>query len=136
MFATVCILRAGADAGPGSYRFSARLSESEATDLAETMLAGQLLVYREMVKVGVTLFVHSEFGCLEAEAYRAAAERHIAALRCDDDPQSEVDLWILQNLVFYFTTSFESLATAVLPEKLPMMEKRMERIRRMAARLG
>lgn len=133
--ATVCIYRARADTGPGHYRFSSRLTEAGAADLAETMLGGQLLVYREMVKMGVSLFVHSEFGRVEAQAYRVAAQRHIEALRGHDDPQSEVDLWILQNLVFYFTSSFESLASTLLPEKLPMMEKRMERIRRMAARL-
>lgn len=133
--ATVCIYRARADVGPGCYRFSGRLQEAEVADLAETMLGGQLLIYRELVRMGVCLFVHSEFGYAEAEAYRVATERHIAALRLQDDAQSELDLWILQNLVFFFTSSFESLATTVLPEKLPMMEKRMERIRRMAARL-
>lgn len=135
--ATVCIFRARADDGIGVYRFSEDLGALTPTDLAEQMLAAQMLVYREMVQMGVCLFVHTEFGYTETEAFEGASSRLQASLRPradDGDVEAEVDLWILQNLVFFFTVRFQGLTTSILPEKLPLMEKRMERIRRMAVR--
>lgn len=135
--ATVCIFRARADDGVGAYRFSRDLGSLTPTDLAEQMLAAQMFVYREMVQIGVCLFVHTEFGYTETEAFEGASRRLQASLgpRADDgDVEAEVDLWILQNLVFFFTVRFQGLTTSVLPDKLPLMERRMERIRRMAVR--
>ncbi len=132
--ASVCILRGEGPRG-GCYRFDAGLDRERAAALAEAMLEGQLLAYREMVRLGMCLFVHADFGYREAEAFRDATDAVARALERRTGPEAEVDLWILQNLVFFFTVSFENLVTTVLPDKLPMMEKRMDRVRRMAERL-
>jgi len=133
--ASVCIFRARADAGPGRYGFCPLLSDAQAVELASALLVGALPVYREMVRLGICLLVYAELGADEAAAFREGARAVCARLeaRIECSAQAEVDLWILQNLVFFFTTSFESLSTSVLPEKLPMMETRMERVRRMVA---
>ncbi|MCR9162071.1 MAG: hypothetical protein ACE37F_28445 [Nannocystaceae bacterium] len=131
--ATVCMFRGE---GPnGCYRFEPSLGLASATALAEEMLLGQLRAYREMVQLGMCLFVHAGFGHLETEAFREATAAVARSLQRLGGATAEVDRWILQNLLFFFTASFEALVGKVLPEKLPMMEKRMDRVRRMAERL-
>lgn len=137
--ASFCIFRGRDETTGGAYGFAEALSEDDAAEVATAMLQGQILVYREMVRLGLCLIVHTDFGYAEAAAFRTAIDRLLTQLEpkaSGDDLEARrarLDQWILQNLVFFFTGSFETLASTILPDKLPMMEKRMERIRRMAA---
>ncbi len=139
--ATVCIFRGRAPGGDGRYRFAPGISEEQALRLASAMLTGQVLVYREMVRLGVCLFIHTDFGPLEVEAYRSAVDQLADALEPRtvgsgvEARRSRLDLWMLRNLIFFFSLGFDKFVATILPDKLPLMEKRMERIRRMAADL-
>ncbi len=138
---TVCIFRARDPEGGGSYAFDPNMSEETATGLASRMLAGQVLVYREMLQLGICLFLHTDLGPVEAQAYRTAVDRRVEELAelvdvtINPDPHDQVDLWLLRNLSFFFTLRFEKLTQTILPEKLTLMEKRMDRIHRLAASL-
>ena len=101
--ATVGIFR-GRNGGAGSWGFDPDVDEADAVRLAEFLLRGQMFVYREMLRLGVCLFVHAEWGSLESAAYRSAATGIVAGLSAS-------------------------------PQKLALMEKRMERIQRMAEAL-
>ncbi len=139
--ATVCIFRGRAPGGDGAYRFAPDISEGQALRLAKSMLAGQLLVYREMVRLGVCLFIHTDFGPIEVEAFRSSVDlvaEELEALTEGDSAEAHrarLDLWMLRNLIFFFSLGFDKFVATILPDKLPLMEKRMERIRRMASKL-
>lgn len=138
---TVCIFRARDPDGAGSYAFDPSMDEETAATLASRMLAGQVLVYREMLQLGICLFLHTDLGPVEAQAFRVAVARRVEDLAelvdvtTNPDPHDQVDLWLLRNLSFFFTLRFEKLTQTILPEKLTLMEKRMDRIHRLAASL-
>jgi hypothetical protein len=130
----------GANGHGGSWGFDPAMDEHEAIRLAEYLLPGQMIVYRGLLRLGVCLFVHIDWGSLECAAFRAAAAKiadglHDRLSRGSAEPPNPadvVDLWVLRNLTFFFSLSFDHLVSTILPEKLALMEKRMERIQRMA----
>jgi hypothetical protein len=78
---------------------------------------------------------------MEVHGFRGAVDLRIAEL----DPlangdtleakRAQLDLWMLRNLIFFFSLGFDKLVATILPDKLTLMEKRMERIRRLADEL-
>ncbi|MCR9159298.1 MAG: hypothetical protein ACE37F_08730 [Nannocystaceae bacterium] len=139
--ASVCIFRARAPVGEGYYGFAPTTTDGQAVQTALSMLEGQMRVYRGMLDLGICLFLHTDLGGLEVHGFRGAVEARIAEI----EPLSKgdtlaakrahLDLWMLRNLIFFFSLGFDKLAATVLPEKLTLMEKRMERIRRLAGEL-
>lgn len=140
--ATVCIFRARAPIGDGQYCFAPSMSEAQAVTTALAMLDGQIRVYREMLKLGLCLFLHTDMGPLEVGGFRGAVDRRVEELEPltrgegGRAKQAQLDLWLLRNLNFFFTLSFDKLIATILPDKLTLMEKRMERIRRLAQEVG
>ncbi len=136
--ASVCIFRARAPGGLGSYRFAPSMSDSQAVETAQAMLDGQMQVYREMLRLGICLFLHTDLDPLAVHGFRGAADIRVAKLEPEasgtglDAKRAQLDLWLLRNLNFFFTLGFEKLIATILPDKLTLMEKRMERIRRLA----
>lgn len=136
--ATVCIFRARAPVGDGHYMFDPSMSEDQAVETARSMLDAQMRVYREMLRLGICLFLHTDMGLLEVHGYRGAVERRVRELEPltrgegIDAKRAQLDLWLLRNLNFFFTLGFDKLIATILPDKLSLMEKRMERIRRLA----
>lgn len=136
--ASVCIFRARAPVGDGAYRFEATMTDSEAVATAQSMLAGQLRVYREMLRLGICLFLHTDLDPVAVHGFRGAVDLHVEELEPltfgvgPDAKRAQLDLWILRNLNFFFSLGFEKLIATILPDKLILMEKRMERIRRLA----
>jgi hypothetical protein len=136
--ATVCIFRAVAPIGDGSYRFAPGMSEHQAISTALSMLDGQMRVYREMLRLGLCLFLHTDLGPLEVHGFRGAVDQRVEELEPltrgggEDAKRAQLDLWLLRNLNFFFTLGFDKLIATILPDKLALMEKRMERIRRLA----
>ncbi len=105
------------------------------------MLTGQMGVYRAMLNFGICLFLHSDLGPLEVHGFRGAVDariRDIEPLSKGNTLQAkraQLDLWMLRNLIFFFSLGFDKLVATILPDKLALMEKRMERIRRLADEL-
>lgn len=129
------VLFRGSDGEGARWGFAPDLPEHLADQLAVAVLERQLPVYRQLMLSGVCLFVHADWGEIETEAFRRAIDRLVAEygarLGARPDPKLEADLWILKNLVFFFTLGHEQLLRTVLPSKLPMLEARMARVREM-----
>jgi len=136
--ASVCIFRARAPVGGGAYRFEQTMSDAEAVSTALTMLDGQLRVYREMLRLGICLFLHTDMDPVAVHGFRGAVDVRVEELEPltfgvgPDAKKAQLDLWLLRNLNFFFSLAFEKLIATILPDKLILMEKRMERIRRLA----
>lgn len=137
---TLCIFRGRDDSKDNHWRFDPDLSEDEAFELALGLMRGQLIVYREMVRTGVCLFLHVGWGSMEAAGFRRACEtlgNELEERQANGSPEQQrptdaVDLWVARNLVFFFSLGFKKVVEDILPEKLALMEKRMDRIQRMA----
>lgn len=135
---SVCIFRARASVGEGAYRFDDSMTDSEAVTTALSMLDGQLRVYREMLRLGICLFLHTDLDPIAVHGFRGAVDIRVAELEpitFGVGPQAksaQLDLWLLRNLNFFFSLGFDKLVATILPDKLILMEKRMERIRRLA----
>lgn len=138
-----CIFRGRSDEGDGSWAFAGGLTEAQGRQLAARLLPGQMAAYRGLLRAGVSLFVHADWGATETAAYRWAVDHRIAELRKEvttdetlGTSANAIDLWILRNLTFFFTLSFAKLVETILPDKLALMETRMERIRRLVGQLA
>lgn len=136
--ASVCIFRARAPLGEGSYRFDPSMSDLDAIATAQSLLDGQMLVYREMLRLGICLFLHTDLDPIAVYGFRGAVDVRVAELEplaFGVGPQAkraQLDLWLLRNLNFFFSLGFDKLIATILPDKLVLMENRMERIRRLA----
>ena len=136
--ASVCIFRARAPGGDGAYRFEESMTDSEAVATALSMLGGQVRVYRELLRLGICLFLHTDLDPISVHGFRGAVDVRVAELEpltFGVGPQAksaQLDLWILRNLNFFFSLGYDKLIATILPDKLVLMEKRMERIRRLA----
>lgn len=140
----LCIFRGVSEDQRVRWRFEPGLSEEQAEEIARAALPGQMIVYRQLLRRGIALFLHVDWGHAEATAYRRAVARRAARLSLQigegdgtstPDPRDVLDLWILRNLVFFFTLKFERLVATILPEKLALMDKRMARIQEMAQKV-
>ncbi len=132
------VFRGRDDVGDGSWGFDPALDAHEADALALELLRGMVLVYRAFVESGVCVHAHADWGPAEARAFRVANGTLVAELGQQLEHgqlgpvqrrEAEVELWTLRNLTFFFTLGFRTLVRSVLPEKLPMLETRTERLR-------
>lgn len=132
------IFRGRDDDGNGSWGFVEGISEDDASQLAMAMLRSNLPLYRGLMRAGLCLHLHVDWGPVELVAFREAAEELSSELevRSEGEDADAVDVWILRNLTFFFALSLEKVLTSILPEKLALMEKRMERIQRMVLQLA
>lgn len=129
------VLRGMSDDEEGSWGFDEDVDPQTAYEIARRLLPSHTRVYRGLAAMGMFLFVHVEWGVMEVDAFRVATEERVGDLEAMGDrrsPVDELDLWILRNLVFYFGLSFDKLIHSVLPEKLVLMEKRIDKIRQLA----
>jgi hypothetical protein len=127
----VVIFRGKSADGKGIYRIDDRLSEGETAELTRMLVLTQLQCWRSLLALGVPLMVHSDFGS-SALPFRTACRE----LADDPDRDSEasarvaaIDEWILRHLVFFFSQSYEATITTLLPDKLPLLELRREKLR-------
>lgn len=126
------IMRGRDDDGRGSFGLEPGVSEAQARDIATTVLRDTMPLYRELIRAGLCLHLHCEWEPLAAAAFRDAGDRLAARLAGRRDPASQLDSWILGNLLFFFGLSFKRTVSGMLPNKLDRMDKRSERIREMA----
>jgi len=126
------IMRGRDDAGNGSFRIEAGVSEPQARDIARSVLRDSMPLYRELIRVGLRLHLHCEWEPIAAAAFRDAGGELAARLAGKRDPASQLDSWILGNLLFFFSLSFRRTVSGMLPNKLGRMDKRSARIREMA----
>jgi len=137
----VVIFRGRNDEGSASWGFEEDLDSHQANDLALDLLRGMVLVYRSFFEAGVCVHAHADWGPVEARAFRDAngvligelgEKLQMETLTPVVRRQAELELWTLRNLTFFFTLGFSTLVGSVLPEKLPLLEMRTERLRERA----
>ena len=137
----LAIFRGRDDDGEGSWGFAEDVDETTGTALALAMLPGHLQVWRGMLQMGVCLFLHVDWEPREAVAFGNATDALVGRLDAEvaagqDVDRATLDLWILKNLTFYTSLSLVKVVDGFLPEKLSLMESRMDRIHKMALELG
>lgn len=132
------IFRGATEDGTGSYRFDPSLARPHADELAYRLVREQIAVYRALVDYGLCMHVHCDWGETESDSFRIGNLRLASELEMASKDKSvdrvdrrrhRADVWILRNLCFYFPSRMSPLVTRVLPENLPMMERRMARAR-------
>ncbi len=120
-----------------SWRLDERLDAPDLQELCWRLAAKQLTIWRDMLRRGAWVMVHTDLG-----SSAAPLRQGVRALI--DDPRrlegvapeiQEIDEWILRHLVFYFSGSFETAMAETLPDKLPLVEARRERLEAFAERL-
>lgn len=126
-----CVVFRGRGDDPQSvYRLADTLSVAEQQELTQRLVISQLRCWRTLVELGVTVVVHSEFGS-SALPFRDAC-RDLA-----DDPERDpsvgarvagIDEWILRHMIFFFSQNYEATMTTLLPDKLPLIELRREKL--------
>lgn len=129
---SVCIFRGKNSTGTGSFGLDPELPSKMACEVGVRLLRGQTDVYRELIGLGICLFVHAEFDPRSVVALRSATEALIAELeaktRAKHSVLDRLDLWVHRNLNLFLTVRFDRLVENVLPGKLDLMEKRMGRV--------
>ena len=135
---SVVIFRGSNDDGTARWGFDPSLDAHEADALAVELLRGMVIVYGQFFECGICVHAHAEWAPREARAFRHANNVLIEELAREldtldpDSPrhrEAELELWTLRNLTFFFTLGFTTLVNSVLPEKLPMLEMRIDRVR-------
>lgn len=136
------IFRGRDDGGEGSWAFAEGMDPETRGELTYLMLIHQMHVYRELIRAGLCLHLHVEWGEEEIWAFRAAARRRVEELErvLAEGPESaklpaQVDIWILRNLTFFFQLDLDTITKRLLPDKLALLERRMSRVHQMVVGL-
>ena len=119
------------------YRLDETLDEDEFAELAQRLLVSQLPCWRSLLERGVLAIVHSEFGS-SAMHFRNASRALAQSKRPDPRVSAriaQVDAWLLEHMVFYFSQNYEATMTALLPDKLPLLELRRGKLEGLAQQL-
>jgi hypothetical protein len=140
----IAVFRGLADSGEIAWAFAEDLSDAEVDELAYRLVVSQQPTYRSLLEAGVFVIVHVECGRRETPSFRAGTARRLAELRGELadmtqtrrlDPVRRLDIWMLQNLTFFFNLELESVLRDVLPDKIPLLEQRVPTIKAMLAAL-
>jgi hypothetical protein len=140
----IAIFRGRGDTGEGSWGFSEDLTDSEVEELGYRLVVSQQATYRRLLENGVFLIVHVECGRRETPALKAGTSRRLSELQqelADStqtrrlDPVRRLDIWMLQNLTFFFNLELDAVLGDVLADKIPLLEQRIPKIKAMLAAL-
>ena len=126
----VVVFRGKTEDGAASYRLDDQLEREQLEELALRLVASQLSCWRSLLELGVSLIVHSDFGS-SAKPFRDAC-RSLADTPDRDSGVgarvANIDEWLLRHLIFYFSQSYEATMSTLLPDKLPLLELRKEKL--------
>lgn len=124
----------------GSWRFAEDLDAQEVDELAQFLLASQLITYRRLIEIGVCMHVRVGMATREQDALRAARDHHLQRLeqlganpvRTGAHPsEADLDHWILSNFTFFFGMSLRRVVEEVLPKNAKTMLKRLRRVQQL-----
>jgi len=143
--ASIMVMRGRNDDGSGSWGFDEELTDEETTELGELLVRSQVPTYRRLIAAGMLALIHVEFGFREVAALRNATavvrdelERRSQSELEKAPPAAAVhalDVWILRHLTFFFSVSFDKVASDTLPEMLPLIEQRAAHLEELVAAL-
>lgn len=130
--------RAANEAGDRLWSFDPRLSGAEVEELGYLITRSLLPVHRRMMANGIALLAHTECGTRECYAMRYGVRRLLTEL--DEAPHTDaaltdVDRWILRNMLFHFALDLDLVTTSLLPNQIRMIEQRWSRVSDLVTRL-
>jgi len=130
--------RAANEAGERLWSFDPKLSSSQAEELGYLLIKSLLPVHRRLMANGVALLAHTECGTREAYAMRYGVRRLLTEL--EQQPHAnpaltDVDRWILRNMLFHFALDLELVASSLLPNQIRMIERRWARVSDLVTKL-
>ncbi|HEU5076734.1 MAG TPA: hypothetical protein VFU02_21240 [Polyangiaceae bacterium] len=107
------------------------MTSAEAEELGYLITKSLLPVHRRMMANGVALLAHTECGARECYAMRYGVRRLLTEL--DEEPHTDpaltdVDRWILRNMLFHFALDLDHVTTSLLPNQIRMIERRWDRV--------
>ena len=131
-------IRAANEAGERLWSFDPKLSSSQAEELGYLITKSLLPVHRRLMANGVALLAHTEWGTRECYAMRYGMRRLLTELEQQphaDAALTDVDRWILRNMLFYFALDLELVASSLLPNQIAMLERRWARVSDLVTKL-
>lgn len=134
----LAVFRAANDAGERLWSFDPQLSSSQVEELGYLVTKGLLPVHRRMMANGVALLAHTEWGTRECYAMRCGVRRLLTELEQQPHPSAaltDVDRWVLRNMCFHFALGFEHVTKSLLPNQIPMIERRWARVSELVTKL-
>ena len=138
------IFRACSHEGEPRYRLDEGLPPNEADELARRLLLSNLTCWRRLLDLEIPLILHTGMGP-DRRPFQAATRKITGQPNAfsmnhwgDDEVPKELyglddrDLWLLRHVVFFFGQTYRVVAKQVLPEMLPMMDARREKLMRLS----
>lgn len=130
------IFRGSSDDGVGSWGYDEELTGAEATELGYLLVRSELPTYRRMLAAGAFLHIHVEWGFVELESYQDGSRRLLEELEEEAESATgeraailAIDTWMLQHLTFFFSLPLDHVLKIVLPQQLPLLERRVPRVK-------
>lgn len=124
--------------GEGGWLYADDLEHDERVEIAYRMFHAHIRLNRVMVHLGVTAHLYIDWDDRELDAFAAATERLIEAVRAagplrpnPDTPAAalrRLDLWICSNFTFYANLPLEVASRTVLPMQLRRMYAQRDRL--------
>lgn len=133
----VVIFRGKSAGDTGRWRLDETLDADELQELARRLVLTQLPTWRTLIRAGVWVMVHTDLGSTALPMREGSRQLIDDPMRLEgiDDEIAEVDEWLLRHLVFWFSSDHEHAITTTLPDKLPLVELRADKIERFAETL-
>lgn len=130
------------DGGPGCWYFEDGLSEAEVDELGFHIVRAHRFVYRGLVDAGINMAIGAAKGYRELAALRTGTERLARELAAelehcagDDRMVCEADLFLVRHLMVFTSLDLPVLLRGLIPDKLPLCERRAPRFRELRARV-
>ena len=97
------------------------------------LMKSHLPFYRALMQLGVLLFIYCDWEGRDYEVLKRGQERLLAERTVGSvhTAVQRLDAWTLRHLVFFFTNSVYKVLGSMLPDKIPLIEQRIPRIRKM-----
>jgi hypothetical protein len=139
------VFRACDHDGEPRYRLDESFPPNESDELARRLLLSNLRCWRRLLALEVPLILHTGMGPDRQPFQRAASSLtgqpdafSLNHWGDDSEPKSkyeleDMDLWLLRHVVLFFGQPYRTVAKQVLPEMLPMLDARREKLERLTA---
>lgn len=119
------------DGGAGSWYFEKDLSEDETAELGFQIVRSHRFLNRGLVDAGISMGIGAAKGYRELTALRAGGQRLLEELAAQardasgpDKLRIEADLYLVRHLMVFTSLNLPSLLRGVIPDKLPLCERR------------
>lgn len=127
--------------GPGCWKFDPELSDEEAEEMGYHIVRAHRFVHRGLVDAGINMAIGAAKGYRELAALRSGTQRFAQTLSREaehlhgaDRLVCEADLFLVRHLMVFTSLNVTSLVCGVIPDKLPLCERRAPKFRELRER--